>query len=221
LSTPSASDVQQIYKTRFSGAIDYRKNIWKVLTSYFARWVPPDSAVLDLGCGYCEFINTVAARKKFGMDLNPEAQHMAHPEVTIIQQDCSEPWRIGQQTLDVVFTSNFFEHLPDKTALERTLTNAYNTLRPGGRMIMMGPNIRHLPGAYWDFFDHFIPLSEYSLAEACKKCGFSVELSVGKFLPYTMSQGRRFPVWTLSAYLKCPFLWRVAGKQFLVIVRKS
>ena len=52
-----------------------------------------------------------------------------------------------------MFTSNFFEHLPDKAALERTLLNAKRSLRSGGKLVMMGPNIKYVPGAYRDFFD--------------------------------------------------------------------
>ena len=40
-----------------------------MLCSFFSRWIPADATVLDLGCGYCEFINAVRARKKYAMDV--------------------------------------------------------------------------------------------------------------------------------------------------------
>ena len=44
-------DLQRIYRTRFEGKFGYRIKVWKILTRYFARWVPPLGAVLDLGAG--------------------------------------------------------------------------------------------------------------------------------------------------------------------------
>jgi len=61
------------------------------------RMGAPESVVLDLGCGYCEFINNICAAKKFGMDLNPDAARHAATDVTILQQDCSQPWPVQQE----------------------------------------------------------------------------------------------------------------------------
>jgi len=209
-----------MYRERFSGRLEYRQRIWKVLIPFFQKWVAPDSTVLDLGCGYCEFINLISARKKYGMDLNPDATEFAAPEVNIIQQDCSDEWRVPPGGIDVVFSSNFFEHLPTKAALERTLKQAYVALAPGGRLIALGPNIKYVPGAYWDFFDHYLPLTELSLTEVLAKCGFVIELCKDRFLPYSMSVGMECPIWMLRAYLGLPIAWRIFGKQFLVVASK-
>ncbi len=217
----SASDLRQLYAARFAGKTEYRQKVWRQLCAFFAKWVPADGAVLDLGCGYCEFINNVRCRRKFGMDLNPDARGFASPEVTILSQDCSAPWEVAPGSLDVVFTSNFFEHLPTKAALESTLEQAHRALAPGGRLIAMGPNIKYVPGAYWDFFDHYLPLTELSLAEVLKKCGFRIDVCEGRFLPYTMSDGRQHPIWMLRAYLALRPTWRFLGKQFLVVAAKQ
>ena len=154
------------------------------------------------------------------MDLNPDAQKYAAAGVNVIQQDCSEEWRVTPGSLDTIFTSNFFEHLPTKIALERTLQQAYGALVPGGRLIAMGPNIKYVPGAYWDFFDHYLPLTELSMREVLTKCGFHVELCQDRFLPYTMSDGKEYPIWMLRIYLGLPIVWRGFGKQFLVVATK-
>ncbi len=59
----------------------------------------------------------------------------------------------ADDSLNVVFTSNFFEHLHTKRELRETLMQARRCLRPGGGIIALGPNIRYLPGKYWDFYD--------------------------------------------------------------------
>ena len=216
----SPADLKQLYASRFEGRSAYRQKVWQELCSFFGKWISDAAAVLDLGCGHCEFINAVQCGRKFGMDLNPDAERLAAKDVNILQQDCSERWGLAPSSLDVVFTSNFFEHLPTKDALERTLQQAYRALVPGGRLIALGPNVKCMPGAYWDFFDHYLPLTELSLTEALTKCGFNIELCQDRFLPYTMSDGKEYPMWTLRAYLALPVVWRIFGKQFLVVASK-
>ena len=154
------------------------------------------------------------------MDLNPETGNRAGPGVTILLQDCSDLWPLEEGVLDTVFTSNFLEHLADKRAVRRTLDQAFRCLKPGGHFIALGPNIKYAQGAYWDFFDHYVELTEVSLAEALSICGFMIERQTGRFLPYTMARGRQHPMWMLRLYLALPPVWRLFGKQFLVIARK-
>jgi SAM-dependent methyltransferase len=215
------SDLSRIYAQRFAANLDYRKRVWRVLVdSFFQQYVQPDAAVLDLGCGYGEFINQVHARRKYAMDLNPDAPRYLSDDVEFIRQDCSQPWPVEEASLDVVFTSNFFEHLPDKAALGRTLDQAYRTLRKGGRLIAMGPNIKLIPGTYWDFWDHYIPLTESSLGEALENRGFHIDRKETAFLPYTMAGEKNAPTAFVRLYLALPQVWRFFGKQFLVIARK-
>jgi len=182
--------------------------------------VPPGSVVLDLGSGWGEFIRTIKAGRRIAMDMNPEMPARVGPGVETLLQDCAQPWPLADGSLDVVFTSNFFEHLPDKTALRRTLQQAIRCLRPGGRIICLGPNIRFLHGAYWDFWDHFLPLTDRSLVEILALAGFAVERAVPRFLPYSMSQGFTPPVPLIAAYLRLPLVWPIFGKQFLVVGRR-
>jgi SAM-dependent methyltransferase len=217
-STPE--ELQRIYAARFTGKTHYRTSVWRVLVVYFSQWFPKTGTVLDLGAGYCEFINHADAEVKYAMDLNPDVQKRAAQGVRVLQQDCSHAWPLPEGHLDAVFTSNFLEHLPDKAAVSATLFNAYRCLKPGGRFIAMGPNIKYLAGAYWDFFDHYVELTELSLAEALSHGDFEIETAIGRFLPYTMSMGRWYPTWALRLYLAVPSAWRIFGKQFLVIGRK-
>lgn len=214
-------ELQRIYDVRFSGLEVYRNAVWSVLVpKFFSRWINTGSAVLDLGCGYCEFINNVASDRKYAMDLNPSARDRIASGIQLFEQDCSSPWPLSDNSLDVVFTSNFFEHLSTKGALQATLLEAFRCLKPNGRLIAIGPNVKYLSGEYWDFFDHHLPLTELSLAEALIMAGYKVEQALPKFLPYTMSQGFRPPIWAVSLYLKFPIVWKVLGRQFLVIGQK-
>lgn len=221
MSANDPTDLQRIYSARFERDLAYRNAVWKVLAGgFFHRYVGRGDAVLDLGCGYGEFINNARCGKKYGMDLNPDAVQRLGSDVSFFEQDCSKPWPLDDASLDVVFTSNFFEHLPDKASLGRTLNEACRCLRPGGRLIAMGPNIKCIPGAYWDFWDHYLPLTELSLEEAFATRGLEIEASHARFMPYTMARGWQPPIGCIKLYLAVPLAWRFLGKQFLVIGRK-
>jgi SAM-dependent methyltransferase len=215
-------DIGKEYQQRFANLAAYRDSVWQVLVrNFFQTYVNPDATVLDLGSGWGEFIRHIDARRRIAMDLNPDMPSNVGAGVETILQNCSEPWQVADSSLDVVFTSNFFEHLADKDSLRRTLQQARRCLKDQGRIICLGPNIRFLHGAYWDFWDHFLPLTDRSMIEILTLTGFAVERVEPRFLPYSMSQGFTPPVVFISLYLKLPFLWRIFGKQFLLIARKA
>jgi hypothetical protein len=93
-------------------------------------------------------------------------------------------------------------------------------LRPGGRAIVLQPNIRLVGGSYWDFLDHKTPLTERSLEEAAQTAGLETERLITRFLPYTTKS--RFPqrAWLVRAYLAFPPAWWLLGKQTLLIARR-
>jgi len=215
------SELARVYGNRFDDVQDYRRRVWEVLVNeFFQRYAPGGGAVLDLGCGYGEFINAIRANTKIGMDLNPNAPRHLQTGIRFLEQDCSMRWPLSDGELDLVFTSNFFEHLANKTALGRTLEQAFRCLKPGGRLIAMGPNIKFTEGRYWDFWDHYLPLTETSLSEGLVVRGFEIERCHARFLPYTMVGARQYPLWCLSVYLRLPWLWPWKGEQFLIVARK-
>ena len=88
----SAADLDALYSIRFQNQEAYRKRVWSVLAKYFSRWIPSDSVVLDVGCGYREFINEVRCSAKFAMDLNPEARKQASADVCDCQNKGQMNW---------------------------------------------------------------------------------------------------------------------------------
>lgn len=105
-------ELEREYAMRFARTAQYRFGAWSILIrDFFSKWIPENSVILDLGCGWGEFINQVTADRKYGMDLNPASANRLSQEVTLFSQDCSATWPIEDAHLDVVFTSNFFEHL--------------------------------------------------------------------------------------------------------------
>jgi SAM-dependent methyltransferase len=211
-------ELQRIYTERFFGRLEYRNKVWRVLTrDYFQKYVRPEDAVLDLGAGYGEFINNIRCAKKYAMDLNPDTKEKVDADVEVFSQDCSSLWPLPDNSLDVVFTSNFFEHLPDAETLARTLSEARRCLKQGGKLIALGPNISYCGAAYWSVVDHHVALSEKSLSDAFVEAGLGIDTCIDKFMPFTMSEGPQYPTFFVSLYLYVPLVWRILGKQFLVI----
>jgi SAM-dependent methyltransferase len=227
MSQITSQDLREVYSSRFRGRQTGRDRIWSVLTGrFFQQWIAADAVVLDLGAGYGEFLRHIRAGRKLGVDANPQAAEFWGEGIEPFQFDVTEPWPLPRRSVDCVFTSNFFEHLGDKKALERCVEQIYGVLKPGGVLVAMGPNIRRIRGAYWDFYDHFVPLTERSLSELLALKGFRIDLCRASFLPYSMSFTPASIVsWVypplLRLYLGCRWLWPLFGKQFLIVASRA
>jgi len=209
------------YRLRFTKLEQYRNNVWKILCAdFFSKYIPKDASVLDLGAGWGEFINNIDAKTKIAMDLNKDTQRHLDKDVKLVHQDCATEWQVESDSIDVVFTSNFFEHLPDKASVDYTVAESLRCLKKGGKLIYLGPNIKYVQGAYWDFWDHHIPITECSAMEMLKIVGFEIGTCIPRFLPYSMSNDKNPPLFTVQLYLKLPFIWPLFGKQFLIIAKK-
>ncbi len=215
-------ELAELYRIRFErDFLPRKREIWKVLCrDYFQKFIARDATVVDVACGYGEFINNVDAGKKIAVDLNPDTKNHLNTDVEFYSLSAGDLAAIGENSADVLFTSNFLEHLPDKPALDRFLDQVMRVLKPGGRYLILGPNLRYLPGKYWDFYDHHLGLTHLSLGEALELKGFRVEKCIDRFLPYT-TQGAlpTHPV-LVRLYLKVPFAWRIFGKQFFIVATK-
>ncbi len=195
-------DLETVYAHRFAGTEAQRNEIWQVLTRrYFQRRVKPTNAVLDVGTGYCEFSDNIRAARKYGLDLNPITPLKAEPDAMVLSQDVTQPWAVAAGSVDVVFSSNFFEHLHTKVFFSRWDRNP-----------LMFTRI---------CFNHDLPLSDHSVVEAVELAGLRKKHVVSRFLSFTM-KGKIPPLPILvRLYLFLPVLWRVLGKQFLVVAASS
>jgi SAM-dependent methyltransferase len=214
-------DAQPLYEHRFDAAERAAKaRVWSVLCAdFFQRWVRPTDTVLDLGAGFCEFINHIGCATKYAVDSNPEISALAAPGVVTHCGPAHELEWVGGQ-VDVVFTSNFFEHMPDKAMVLTTLHAVHRVLRPGGRLLILQPNIRYAYREYWDFLDHHVPLSHLSMLEALALTGFAATEVRPRFLPSTTKSA--FPQWPILVriYLRCPPLQWLFGKQMFIVAEK-
>lgn len=214
---------KELYARRFGPKERAQKNaLWKVLCqSFLQRYVSESDVVVDLGAGYCEFINNIRCGRKIAVDLNEETRQYAAHDVTVLLEPADALSSIEDATVDIVFASNLFEHLPDKQVLIAVLATIHRVLRRGGRLLVLQPNIRYAYREYWDYFDHYLPLSHLSLSEIILMEGFAIEEVRPRFLPYTVKSRLPKSGFLLKVYLRLPPLQLLMGKQMFLVAAKA
>lgn len=213
--------VLSIYADRFDKDIEKRNVMWKVLCKdYFQKFINKDDTVLDLAAGYCEFINNIKCKNKIAVDLNMKTKKMAEKNVKVYQALSTSLPKTLTSKVDVVFTSNFFEHLDSKNELINTLKEVHRVLKPSGKFLILQPNIRLVGNQYWDYVDHTLPLTEKSLHEAFHLTNFELEYQKIRFLPYTANS--KVPAWPMliKMYLRFPPAQFLMGRQTFMVSRK-
>jgi SAM-dependent methyltransferase len=211
-----------IYARRFSNTDSPRRGaVWREITRFLERWIDLDATVLDIACDRGAFINVVRAGRRIAVDLR-DVRDDLDPAVEFLQADgLSLGGCLAEASVDVVFMSNYLEHLDSAGAVIEQFRVAARILRPGGRVIVLQPNIRLTGGTYWDFLDHKTPLTEKSLVEAAEMADFKLEELIVRFLPYTTKS--RFPQnpWLVRAYLWFRPAWWILGRQTLLVAQRS
>jgi len=220
---PLEEGVDRIYRDRFPETMhERRRAAWRALCAgWFSRFVEPGDRVLEIAAGYCEFINAVRCREKVAVDLNPDTRLHAAAGVEVRTADAA---RLGESlpeaSFDVAFTSNFLEHCRDREHVLDVLRSAFAVLRPGGRLLVMGPNWKYAYREYFDFFDHRVALSHEAVREALRLAGFEVELVVPRFLPFSFKSRLPSHPALIRLYLWIPAALRPFAKQFFLVARR-
>jgi SAM-dependent methyltransferase len=215
-------DLNKLYAARFPEQdLAKKAAIWKVLCEdFFQQFINPSDTVLDLGAGHGDFLCHIRAVKKIAVELNPEASRWLPPGTTVIAKPSWELGEVASGSVNAVFASNFFEHLPTKDKLLRTLGETNRVLVKDGKLIILQPNLAYLTKEFFDFIDHHLPLSHKSMIEALSITGFKVERCIPKFLPFTTRSRMPQKPWLVRWYLRVPPAWWILGRQFFILARK-
>jgi SAM-dependent methyltransferase len=217
----AGGDLDSLYLARFGERESHSKfELWAEVVKWLSRWIPPDGAVLDIACDRGYFIRQVNARERWATDIR-DLSGAFDASVTFVQADGLQlSSAVPRDHFDVAFMSNYLEHLVSAEAVLAQLAEVRHVLRPGGRLIVLQPNIRFVGGTYWDFLDHRVPITDRSLREAAELAGLQVEQMIPRLLPYSTKS--RLPQHRLlvRAYLRFPPAWRLLGKQALMVARR-
>jgi SAM-dependent methyltransferase len=197
-----------------------RATVWQAIAQHLGTLVPPGSQVLELGAGYCHWINGVRAARRVAVDAWPGFAACAAPGVEAVVLDIRQGLRsLGAASFDVVLASNLLEHFsPDEAAV--VVADVGRVLRPGGRAILIQPNFRYAWRQYFDDYTHRAIFTDVSLPALLRSQGFTIEEVRPRFLPYSM-RASRVPIagWLVRAYLLSPF--KPFAGQMLVVAGKG
>lgn len=173
------------YKSRYVWDKD-RSIVWKEIVAYLSDFLPKNGTVLDIGAGYCDFINNVEAKHKIALDYSSDFKQYTKEGIKTIQSSVTDMHEVGSGTVDVVFASNLFEHLSDEE-LSKTVSEVKRVLKKDGRLILMQPNYRLSYKTYFDDPTHKKVFSDVSLRAFLISFGFDIEKAWPKFLPFSLN----------------------------------
>lgn len=219
----------EIYTSRFDEEQERLRDItWDILVKdFFPSYIDQNDTILDIGAGDGLFLKKIPAKVKIAVDLSSHVTNLRSHGVIVYQIPATNMQGVVKETPSVIFMSNFLEHLPDKKILLEVIQECYNILPKGGRVIILQPNIRYAGAKYWDYVDHHIALTEFSLSEALSISGFKIKTLIPQFLPYSAKSsvgkvGSILPSRLMvRLYLKMPFLWKIFGAQTFVVACKE
>jgi SAM-dependent methyltransferase len=195
--------------------LDPRRDVlWQTLCRhYFKRLIPADACVLDLGCGYGNFINNVVARRRIAIDSWPDFPHYLDPEVEAVVGSVTDLDFLQDGSVDFAFASNLFEHLT-QTDFATVLASLRRKLSPTGELTILQPNYRYAYREYFDDYTHIAVYSHTSLSDFLQANDYDILHVAPRFMPLTVKS--RMPVSPLliRAYLASPV--KPLGKQMLI-----
>lgn len=207
------------YKSRYKWD-ENRIVVWKEIVRYLETFIPEDSTVLDIGAGYCDFINNVKAKNKIALDKSVDFKQFVFSGIRTVQSEVTDMSAIENNSVDVLSASNLLEHLDDDELL-KTIGEIRRILKSDGKLILMQPNYRLSYKTYFDDPTHKKIFSDVSLRVFLESHGFEIVLSKPRFLPFSMnSRPSVIPIFSLliRAYIYSP-LKPFAG-QMLFVAKK-
>lgn len=214
----TGEDQNAYFETRFP--FDPKRDlIWTPICQFLQkRYIPESSIVLDLGAGYCSFINHIKAKEKHAVDIFPKIAEFAGAKVITHIHSCMQMDFLQNNHFDVVFASNLLEHLTRSDSVATVMESA-RILKRGGKLILLQPNFRTCPKTYFDDYTHLQIFTDRSLCDFLEANGFKIIESKPRFLPLTIKSTSDLPLPKLSTlvslYLRIPF--KPFAGQMLVV----
>jgi SAM-dependent methyltransferase len=193
-----------------------RSAVWRAIVNWLRPFIVREGITVDLGCGYCDFINNVQSERRVAIDLDEGGGKFCAPGVTFFQGSITDLSMLADGTVSTFFASNLFEHLDDGQ-LSEAVREIARVAKPGGRLILLQPNYRYAYREYFDDFTHKKVFSHVSLPDFLLANGFEIERVIPRFLPFSMKSRLPKSYLLTRLYLASPL--RPMAKQMLVICR--
>jgi SAM-dependent methyltransferase len=211
----------RVQRNPYVGAYPFlpgRAAVWREIARYVRRDAPDAESVIELGAGYCDFINQFPAARRIAFDLNPDMQRFAARGVELRIGDAAALPGVAGDSTDLVFASNFFEHFSEEQ-LRGMLARIRECLRGGGRLIILQPNYARCAEHYFDDPTHVTIFADASLPAFFARHGFETLKLVPGLLPFSMKS--RLPKSGLLTRLYMHSPIRPFAAQMYAVMRRA
>lgn len=204
------------YATRYAENVG-RSKVWKAIVEYLSKYSELElPKIVDVGCGYGDFINHVQGARLVAVDLNPDAEKYLKEGVEFFCSSATDLSFIESASMDMLFTSNLLEHLTDSD-LDSAISEFARVLKVGGIVVTMQPNYFYAYREYFDDYTHKKVFSHESLVDWFTANGFSLVSIEKRFLPFSLKS--RLPKSYLLTKLYLRSFYRPFAKQMLGVFR--
>jgi len=145
----------------------------------YVEWFLAGGRVLDVGCGEGVFLAMLrdAGHSGIGVDRSPTDLAKARARgLEVVEQDALQFLGGQLQAFDGIFCAHLIEHLPPAVAVE-LVQKFHEALRPGGRLVLLTPDVRDLEvlsERFWLDLTHVRPYPLPLLVRMLEVVGFTV-----------------------------------------------
>lgn len=198
-----------------------RKILWSVLAQYFIKYgiINKNNKILDFGCGYCDFINSIVCKDKYAYDRWTDAISYVSDDTKFLSGDINNLLVIPRNSIDLMFASNVFEHLDHEEISKLLEFLKEHILTTDARIVILQPNFYYSYRNYFDDYTHKSIWTHVSLPDFLEVHGFISTKVIRNFLPLTIKS--KFPVipQLIWAYLLSPYKFQ-PGQMLVVADRR-
>ena len=195
-----------------------RASVWKAIVEDIQkRFIVDSSCILDIGCGYGDFINQVNSPQKFALDREDVSKYL-DISIEFIKNEINYLSTLKEEMFSTVFCSNLLEHL-DLLEGQKLVENIYRLLKPKGRIILLQPNFKLCSKHYFDDYTHRTIYTDESLCGLLQAKQFEIVFRKAGYLPFSMNGilPKSYYLTKLFLLMRSPFM----GSQMLVVAEKS
>jgi len=197
------------------------RSLHKIYNYILPKWLPADNnaVIYEAACGpgiILSWLKNNGYHNISGSDSSPEQIELAHAlELPAhIGESIAEIESFSPDSHDIIIAIDFYEHLP-KDDFVRFLTAAGRALKPGGALILRGPN-GDSPVVGLNLFNditHHWAYTTVALRANLQMCGFSsVDFADGAIVGIEQNRCIKLPL-TLTAQFLLRTLLRSATKE--------
>jgi 2-polyprenyl-3-methyl-5-hydroxy-6-metoxy-1,4-benzoquinol methylase len=150
----------------------------------YLRWFPRAGVLLDLGCGSGAFLEVAARAGWAARGVDASAERVAACAARGLDARCAEAVEFlesGEELFGGILAAHLIEHLPPERAA-RLIVAAAGRLAPGGRLVLVTPDLRSAIVAaetFWLDPTHLRPYPRALVERLCAAAGLRKVASFG------------------------------------------